>query len=435
MATIQTFNNNEAGSSVRNKINNNATNLAKSAISTTATFTDPATDVAVTQAIVDANAGVVITTTTTGNSQDPADPTDTTAGKKFTISNSSTSTDSFEALGALIPVGSSIPILWDGGSWSGAPIEANASTVKQIFVSPSGAQTLTLATDTINIINSYLRLNPTSDLVLISTPSVFTTGEDGEFLIIQNISTFTVDLQDESTLTGSGIILDGSSGTIKPGGIMTLFFDGTDTKWHILANPNLAAAGASADTIPVRNSSGTSIPAGSAVVVTGFNQGQNRVTIGLADANNASAVPCIGFTAQTIANNANGDVVAAGNLIGLIDTSSASINDLVYLSTVAGGVVFTRPTSGDIQIVGVVTRSNANGNIIADISAVNDLPLTGTMDSLIISDILQTDNGEVIFQETTTPTALPNYGKIYTKTDNKLYFQDGAGVEHEVAFV
>lgn len=36
--------------------------------------------------------------------------------------------------------------------------------------------------------------------------------------------------------------------------------------------------------------------------------------------------------------------------------------------------------------------------------------------------------------ETTTPTAVTNFGKVYTKSDNKLYFQDGAGSEHEVAF-
>lgn len=34
-----------------------------------------------------------------------------------------------------------------------------------------------------------------------------------------------------------------------------------------------------------------------------------------------------------------------------------------------------------------------------------------------------------------TPTATTNYGKVYTKSDNKLYFQDGAGTEHEIAFV
>jgi hypothetical protein len=38
----------------------------------------------------------------------------------------------------------------------------------------------------------------------------------------------------------------------------------------------------------------------------------------------------------------------------------------------------------------------------------------------------------IILKETTTPTAKSGYGRIYTKTDNNLYFQDGAGVEHEI---
>ena len=36
---------------------------------------------------------------------------------------------------------------------------------------------------------------------------------------------------------------------------------------------------------------------------------------------------------------------------------------------------------------------------------------------------------------TQRPTADTNYGKIYCKDDNKLYFQDGANTEHEIAFV
>jgi hypothetical protein len=38
----------------------------------------------------------------------------------------------------------------------------------------------------------------------------------------------------------------------------------------------------------------------------------------------------------------------------------------------------------------------------------------------------------VVMAEDTTPTAIPNYGRIYPKSDNQLYFQDGAGVEHVV---
>jgi len=50
--------------------------------------------------------------------------------------------------------------------------------------------------------------------------------------------------------------------------------------------------------------------------------------------------------------------------------------------------------------------------------------IVGTGDAVVL--------GAVGLQEITTPAALANYGKIYTKTDNQLYFQDGAGTEHIV---
>jgi len=50
-------------------------------------------------------------------------------------------------------------------------------------------------------------------------------------------------------------------------------------------------------------------------------------------------------------------------------------------------------------------------------------------------DICLRNDGVLAMKETTTPTADANYGKLYTQDDNKLYFQDGAGTEHEIAFV
>lgn len=50
-------------------------------------------------------------------------------------------------------------------------------------------------------------------------------------------------------------------------------------------------------------------------------------------------------------------------------------------------------------------------------------------------DVCLLKDGVLAMKETTTPTADTNYGKVYTKTDNKLYFQDGAGAEHEISFV
>jgi hypothetical protein len=58
---------------------------------------------------------------------------------------------------------------------------------------------------------------------------------------------------------------------------------------------------------------------------------------------------------------------------------------------------------------------------------------TAELTNQVAGDI-QSGNS-LILPEITTPTADTNYGKIYTKTDNKLYFQDGSGVEHEIAFV
>jgi hypothetical protein len=77
----------------------------------------------------------------------------------------------------------------------------------------------------------------------------------------------------------------------------------------------------------------------------------------------------------------------------------------------------------DANANGLVCNAG-NGNVTINAAAVSadyDLMLAG--------------DGVLGLKETATPTADANYGKIYTKNDDKLYFQDGAGAEHEVAFV
>lgn len=43
--------------------------------------------------------------------------------------------------------------------------------------------------------------------------------------------------------------------------------------------------------------------------------------------------------------------------------------------------------------------------------------------------------GSLHIKESTTPSAIATYGAIYTKADNELYFQTGAGVEKTVTTV
>jgi hypothetical protein len=45
-------------------------------------------------------------------------------------------------------------------------------------------------------------------------------------------------------------------------------------------------------------------------------------------------------------------------------------------------------------------------------------------------------NGSIDLKEMgTSPSTFSGYGRLYTKSDNKLYFKDGDGTEHEVAFI
>jgi hypothetical protein len=61
--------------------------------------------------------------------------------------------------------------------------------------------------------------------------------------------------------------------------------------------------------------------------------------------------------------------------------------------------------------------------------AVNGATLSANYDLALLGD------GILCIKESATPTADADHGKIYCKNDNKLYFQDGAGAEHEIAYV
>ena len=46
-----------------------------------------------------------------------------------------------------------------------------------------------------------------------------------------------------------------------------------------------------------------------------------------------------------------------------------------------------------------------------------------------LGDIVQQGGTTLTLAETTTPSSVENFGKVYTKSDSGLYFQDGAGLE------
>lgn len=134
----------------------------------------------------------------------------------------------------------------------------------------------------------------------------------------------------------------------------------------------------------VRNNSGASIPKGSAVYQAGSSG--TTLTVALADASaEATASPTLGLTQETIANNANGYVVAVGLLDG-ISTATLTEGQIVWLSETAGGLTTTRPTQPAHGVVcGYCVKQGSGTSGILYVKVDNGLELNELHDVLIAS--------------------------------------------------
>jgi hypothetical protein len=112
-------------------------------------------------------------------------------------------------------------------------------------------------------------------------------------------------------------------------------------------------------------------------------------------------------------NNASG-----GTIRWTFGDSNGSATDFAEATTDANGGLMVTTTDGDGAAGHINLNPDGNVGIKTATPSVNaDLTLEG---------------GVLCLKETTTPTADANYAKIYTKTDNNLYYQDGAGTEHTI---
>ena len=126
----------------------------------------------------------------------------------------------------------------------------------------------------------------------------------------------------------------------------------------------------------VRNTTGSTIAAGTPVHVSGYNNGNGRYEIEIADADVSSTMPADGVLQTELANNTNGLMVTYGQVENL-NTLSFSVGDEVYVAS-GGGLTDTRPTGSSTQVekLGVVLRSdNTQGVIlIKGAGRSNDVP-------------------------------------------------------------
>lgn len=111
--------------------------------------------------------------------------------------------------------------------------------------------------------------------------------------------------------------------------------------------------------IRVKNVTGSTIPNGSAVYLSGASAG--LPTVALAQSNVGATTVGVGLATESILNNGIGYVTSVGVVRGL-DTSAFSAGAIVFISsTVAGGLTSTAPTAPNFRYrVGIVAVSDAS---------------------------------------------------------------------------
>ena len=111
----------------------------------------------------------------------------------------------------------------------------------------------------------------------------------------------------------------------------------------------------------VRNSTGSPLTRGTPVYITGNVGATDRVTIAAADNTNVAKMPAFALLDQDLANNEEGDAIVVGEL-DQANTLAYPLNKELFVGV--GGLTATRPTTGQVQSVGVVSRVNANTGVI-----------------------------------------------------------------------
>lgn len=175
-----------------------------------ATSIDPVQDAAVTQVIVDNNRGCIITTTATSNSQSIATPTDTTAGKQFTVGVSKNSTNTVTVNTTEVQVGQVVDFLWDGTAWINDPTQntligsESTSWVSGCTISINADTTkYDISAGTVIIVDSYT--DPTKPVVT-TVPFAGVTGVTPSNILTQPITELGIDVNGNVVEQNDGFV-------------------------------------------------------------------------------------------------------------------------------------------------------------------------------------------------------------------------------------
>lgn len=151
--------------------------------------------------------------------------------------------------------------------------------------------------------------------------------------------------------------------------------------------------------VECKNSTGSTISAGTPVYVSGYYGTNGKALIAPADAADSSKMPAIGLLETALNDDAEGYVHCFGLSVGM-STSSFSVGDTVYVAS-GEGITNIRPTASNVlvQNIGRVLRSDASQGriLVLGPGRTNDVPNSGHFEQLTVDGqtILAKDGGNV----------------------------------------
>jgi hypothetical protein len=150
----------------------------------------------------------------------------------------------------------------------------------------------------------------------------------------------------------------------------------------LLTAPHIHGSLAGDIYVHVKNTSGGTLAANTAVYATGSVGDTDRIEVAACDPTDPAKMPAIGLLTTTLANNAEGDAIILGELRPT-NTSIYTLGDELYVGA-GGALVSAIPASGAVQRVGSVARVQADtGTIVVGLgAAMSQVGFTGAYSDL-----------------------------------------------------
>lgn len=140
--------------------------------------------------------------------------------------------------------------------------------------------------------------------------------------------------------------------------------------------------------VECKNSTGSTIAAGTPVYVSGYYSTNGKALISVAKANDSSKMPAIGLLESSLSNDTEGYVHCFG-LANHLDSSAFSVGQTVYVHA-TGGLTNTRPTGVNelVQNIGRVLRSDSSQGriLVLGPGRTNDVPNSGHFEQLTVDE-------------------------------------------------